>query len=156
MAKIFSDLLNASRVCLPLRSLERESVVEELTRFLAEAHGREDLAQALREGVWKRESDLSTGIGRGVAFPHAEIGIPIEPMAVIGIAPDGIDFDAPDSKPVHLFFLLVCSEESRAERLELLSKLSNVLRDPTVPKRLRAALSPEEVVEIIRSKEGTD
>lgn len=154
MARLFSDLIDKSRVLLPIRSSAKEAIVEELTRFLAERHGCVDLFAALQEGVWKRESEMTTGIGRGVALPHAELDIPIEPMAVVGIAPDGVEFDALDSAPVHLFFLLVCSKESRAERLELLSKLSRVMRDHSVPKRIWQAETPEEVVEIIRSKEG--
>ncbi len=155
MARHFSDLIDKSRVLLPIRSTEREAIVEELTRFLAESHGCEDLFDILRKGVWDRECEMTTGIGRGVALPHAELEISIEPMAIVGIAPKGVEFDALDSDPVHVFFLLVCSKESREERLNLLSNLSMVLRDHSVPKRIWTAESQEDVVKIIRLKEGT-
>lgn len=154
MARQFSDLLDESRVLLPVRATGKKEIVDELTRFLTERHGCPELYDGLRSGVWERESDMSTGIGRGVALPHAELDLSIAPMAVVGIAPEGVEFDAIDSKPVNIFFMLVCSKENRADRLDLLSRVSRLLRDQSVPERIRSAKTPEEVVEIIRSKEG--
>ncbi len=154
MARQFSDLLEPSRVLLPVCSDGKEAVIEELARFLADSHGRPDLAGVVLKGVLERECEMSTGIGRGVALPHAEIEIPIEPMAVVGVAPEGIDFEAIDDEPVRILFMLVCSEQSRDERLEILSRLSTVLRDRSAPKRIWSAGTPAEVVKIIREKEG--
>ncbi|MFH1279946.1 MAG: PTS sugar transporter subunit IIA [Candidatus Eisenbacteria bacterium] len=155
MAASISQLIDESRVLLPLASTAKEGVIGEITAFLVRAAGREDLEGTILEGIWEREREISTGIGRGIAIPHAEIGADIETTAVIGIAPGGVDFDALDSRPVSIVFLLVVSHGNRQERLGILKSLSALFGDAEVRRALRKAASEAEVVRIIRESEGS-
>jgi len=118
--------------------------------------GREDLRERIRASVWEREREVSTGIGRGVAIPHAEIDADFETSAVIGISPKGVDFDALDSSPVHVVFLLVCPFREEQARLKILRGLSRLLGEASVRKALRKASSEEEIVEIVRDNERAE
>lgn len=153
MAPKISELIDESRVLIPLVSRTKEDVISEVTDFLVHGRGWEHLRGTILEGIWERERDISTGIGRSIAIPHAEIGTPVEPAAVIGIAPAGVEFDALDSQPAHIVFLLVVSHENRQARLGILSCLSRMLGDEGTRRALKKATTAAEVVRIIRESE---
>jgi mannitol/fructose-specific phosphotransferase system IIA component (Ntr-type) len=154
MTKTISALIDRNRVIVPLCSTKKEGVIDEMIDRLVGGAGREDLRERIRESVWRRENEISTGIGRGIAVPHAEIDEEFETSAVLGISPEGIDFDALDSAPVHVVFLLVCSTRNQPERLGVLSRLSSLFGDASVRKALRRAVSADEALGIIRDGEG--
>ncbi|RPJ44859.1 MAG: hypothetical protein EHM19_06135, partial [Candidatus Latescibacterota bacterium] len=94
------------------------------------------------------------GIGRGIAVPHAEIDEEIDTAAVLGISPGGIDFEALDSAPVHIVFLLVSSNRREKDRLGILSRFSALFGEASVRKAIRRASTAEEAARIIRESEG--
>ncbi|MFH1681402.1 MAG: PTS sugar transporter subunit IIA [Candidatus Eisenbacteria bacterium] len=156
MATRISALIDQSRVLLPLRSTTKEDVIDELVDRWALLAGREDLRERILETIWGREREISTGIGRGIAIPHAEIDADLETSAVIGISPNGVEFDALDTAPVHIVFLLVCPARGQQARLGILSRLSRLLGEAPVRKALRRASSEEEVVGVIQRSERTE
>ncbi len=153
MATSISQLISEDRVLLPIRSSGKKDVLTEIVGFLVRATGREDLREAILEGALEREMEISTGIGRGIAIPHAEIRAEIEPLAVIGVSPEGVDFEALDSNPVHVVFLLVCPAEARKERLAILSSLSRLFCERSLVRELKKARCEADVVERIRHHE---
>ncbi len=156
MAKRIADIITEERVLLPLEGSGKEQAIDRLIQFLLKAYDREDPVDRISNCVWERENRFSTGIGRGIAIPHGEIDDSIEPMAVLGITANPIEYEAIDDEPVSLFFLLVCSKSRTEERLEVLSSLSNLLRDRSVCERLMRSKTSAEVVNIILETEGTD
>ncbi len=156
MAERITDLITENDVLVPLQSTTKEEVLAELTAFLAKRLGREDLVESIVAGVWEREREISTGIGRGIAIPHAEIDEEIPPSAVLGISPGGAEFEALDSQPVHIVFLLICSKSNQEVRLGVLSSLSHLFGERAVRQALRKATTPSEVIQIIEESEGKD
>jgi len=153
MATSISQLISEDRVLLPIRSSTKKDVLTELVDFLARVSGREDLREAILDGVFEREMEISTGIGRGIAIPHAEIRAEIGPLAVIGVSPEGVDFEALDSEPVHVVFLLVCPAEARQERLSILSSLSRLFSQRSLVGELKKVRCEADVVERLRHYE---
>lgn len=103
----------------------------------------------------EREKLGSTGIGDGIAIPHGKLNI-IDALAVsFGRSRDGIDFNAMDGKPVHLFFLLLAPENAAGQHLKMLAKLSRMLKDATFRKNLLEAASTEDLYRIIVDKDDT-
>ncbi|OPX97521.1 MAG: PTS system fructose-specific EIIABC component [Syntrophorhabdus sp. PtaU1.Bin002] len=98
--------------------------------------------------ILEREKLGSTGIGDGVAIPHGKLKGLRKIICVFGRSIDGIDFDAIDSKPVRIFFLLLAPENSASLHLKMLSRISKLLRDPSFRKRL---LEPGDAHDIYRS-----
>ena len=152
---VLSELLSPVTITLNLRSADRDSVLDELVGRIPELAKqpaeRETLLRALRE----REKLHSTGIGDGVALPHARnglVGLVNHSIVVFGRHATGIPYGAIDNVPARLFFLLIAPTVT--EHLAILARLSRTLRDSKVRQKLLAADGPEKVVAIIREAEG--
>ena len=87
----------------------------------------------------QREKLGSTGIGEGVAIPHGKVSDLQELVVAFGRSKKGIDFDAIDGKPVHLFFLLLAPESSTGQHLKALARISKMLKTPNFRKTLLEA-----------------
>lgn len=109
----------------------------------------EDLVEALAE----RESIQSTGVGRGIAVPHAVCEELSRPCIAIGLCPEGVEFHALDEKPVHLFFLVLSPPSETKDHIKLLARIARLTRRPELLDRLRDCREAEEAVEAIRAYE---
>jgi len=151
------EFLAEEFIMVDLKALDKWDAIRQLVAFLMRTHRVEHISQEeLYQSVVKRENEVSTAMGKGIALPHGRIEKGPEIQGVMGILRDGIDFDAPDDKPVRLIVLIVTPEEKRDMHLKVLASLSAMVRDETIRTRLLAAISPEDAMEIIESKEARD
>ncbi|MCC6202227.1 MAG: PTS sugar transporter subunit IIA [Gammaproteobacteria bacterium] len=151
----FTDLIaTTDQVVINLQARDRWQAIEELIAILASA-GRiaSEHADAIAGAVREREQAMSTGIGHGIALPHAASPLVEQTQAALGIARHDIDFDALDRAPVHLVLLLVAPQNQFQSHLDTLSDIARILNDATTRKRLCAAGSAAEVLEILRDNE---
>jgi mannitol/fructose-specific phosphotransferase system IIA component (Ntr-type) len=151
---MLSDLLSPPRIRLNLHSNDRDAVLEELvdqiTELAREPVARDNLLRALHE----REKLHSTGIGDGIALPHARnamVGMVNHPVIVFGRHANGISFGALDNLPVRLFFLLVAPTVT--QHLAILARISRLLRDPRLVQKLLTVEKPEKVVTLVKEAE---
>lgn len=149
---LLAELLDASRVKVPLASRSKDEVLRELVQ-LAAAELDSAAADAILSAVRDREQLLSTGIGSGVAIPHGTTAHVDHIIMAAGVARNPIDFDALDGKPVELFFLLVGPESAAGAHVKALSRISRLLRREGLRRDLRAAASNTAFLEIVRSSE---
>ncbi|MFO7861941.1 MAG: cation:proton antiporter [Desulfosalsimonas sp.] len=124
------DLLSPKLFLPELRSASRREVIYEMADAAGNVAGLDP--QALGDAVWERENVMSTGIGKGVALPHARIEKLKKSMVVMGISRLGIDFDAPDGKIAHVIFLVLTPVDAPDEQLAITSELSRLFRDPAM------------------------
>jgi Kef-type K+ transport system membrane component KefB/mannitol/fructose-specific phosphotransferase system IIA component (Ntr-type) len=111
-----------------LTATTRFDAIRELTA-LACRHN--DLnGENVEKVAWEREQVAATGIGSGVALPHARVAGLAQPMAVVGLSDAGLDFDAPDGKPAHVVFLLLTPAEDPTVQLDLSADIAGLFRDP--------------------------
>jgi len=103
---------------------------------------------ALLEALLEREGLGSTGIGHGVAIPHARTNDVTRLMVAFGRSEAELDFDAIDGQPTRLFFLLVAPEEDNATHLHLLAKLARLMKNANTRTALLGLEGPEAVVEL--------
>jgi len=94
---------------------------------------------------------MSTGIGFGIAIPHAKIGAIREMAFAIGISRPGIDFDSMDGEPVHLVILVAAGEKQHKEYLRLLSNIMAIIKRENVKESIINAATSEEVLEILKA-----
>jgi len=141
-----SDVLAADRISIDSSASSKKILLEKASKLLAApsdgAH-----ARAIFESLCQRERLGSTGLGHGVAIPH---GRPDEQDEVIGALirlTKGIGFDAPDSEPVDLFFALVVPSECTNTHIKLLSEIAEIFADEKRRASLRAASTPQEILE---------
>ena len=92
--------------------------------------------QKLRRAIKDREKILSTGIGFGIAVPHAKLAEVKEFCAVIGLSKAGIPFESMDGKPVQVIVMIAAPEERHDDYLRILDKITKTLRDDEFKKRL--------------------
>jgi mannitol/fructose-specific phosphotransferase system IIA component (Ntr-type) len=151
---LVSDLLEPARINLNLHSNDREAVLAELVDQISELAQQPAARETLLRALHEREKLHSTGIGDGIALPHARnalVGMVNHPVIVLGRHASGIAFGALDSLPVRLFFLLVAPTVT--QHLSILARLSRLLRDPRVVQNLLSAERPEKALAIIREAE---
>lgn len=132
----------------------KHDALEQLVSFLCNTHTLDASREDVLHAILQREADLPTGIGRGIAVPHAKIGHTGEIVGVLGLLDPPVDFDAPDGQPVRLVILIATPETQAHRHLEVISAITRMLRDDSIRTRLFSAQSSEEIHEIIDSEEA--
>jgi len=94
---------------------------------------------------------MTTGIGFGIAVPHAKLESVHKIAFAIGISKKGIDFNSIDGKPVHLVVLVAAGERQHKEYLKLLSKIMSVLKNDIIRNEMIQAKSTKDIIEILRN-----
>lgn len=149
-----SELLSPSQIVLDLKAVERWASIVELVQALVDG-GR--LAVELQEEVLQllkaREDMVSTGIGYGVAIPHAFCEHIDRVVAVFGRSRQGIDFEALDDEPVRFVILFIVPQRNYAMHLHTLSAIAKLFTNSDVRQRLAEAGKRSEVIAILESKQ---
>jgi mannitol/fructose-specific phosphotransferase system IIA component (Ntr-type) len=152
---VLSQLLSPTSINLELKSTDREAVLEELVNQVSAIAKQPDARQTLLRALHEREQLHSTGIGDGVALPHARnalVGLVDRPVIVFGRSTQGVPFGAIDGAPSKLFFLLVAPTVT--EHLAMLARLSRLLRDPKLLHELLSVNTPNKALALIREAEA--
>ena len=152
---ILSELLSPATINLNLISSTREAVIEELVDQIPQFKNQPEERQTLIRALHEREQLHSTGIGDGIALPHARnalVGLVDKSIIVFGRHATGIPYGAIDRVPARIFFLLIAPTVT--QHLGILARISRLLRDPKVRQNLLSADSPESVLSIIRNAEA--
>jgi mannitol/fructose-specific phosphotransferase system IIA component (Ntr-type) len=152
---VLSELLSPSTVNLNLGAVDRDSVLAELVNSIPQLANQPEARQTLLRALHEREQLHSTGIGDGIALPHARnalVGLVDKPIVVFGRHSYGIPYGAIDRVPARLFFLLVAPTVT--QHLGILARLSRVLRDPKLRQGLLTADHPEKALALLREAEG--
>ncbi len=149
------DFLSPATVKLNLTGTDRDSVLAELVSLIPEIADQPDAQATLLRALIEREQLHSTGIGDGIALPHARnalVGLVNRPVIVFGRHPAGIPYGAIDGLPARLFFLLIAPTVT--QHLAMLARISRLLRDPKLRQSLLEAKTPDQVVTLIREAES--
>ncbi|KMM37347.1 PTS fructose transporter subunit IIABC [Guptibacillus hwajinpoensis] len=147
-----TELLTKKTMILDLESSSKDQVINELSAKLDSAGHLQDL-QAFKKAIHARENESTTGIGEGIAIPHAKTAAVKAPAIVFGRSEVGIDYQSLDGQPAHLFFMIAATEGANQTHLEALSRLSSFLMDTEFRKGLLKARSEEEVIQAFDQKE---
>lgn len=146
------DLLAEDRVTTSLSAATKDDAIDVLAGLLASGGGGlgpVTIAKVLRD----RELLASTGVGDEVAIPHGRVaGIP-RIIAALAVAPEGVDFDAIDRRPVRIFIAILAPDRSPGDQLRALARVSKLLRDRRVRDKILAAQTPAELLQVIRDEE---
>lgn len=146
------DLLSADVIKIPLENLEKSLIIEEMVDLLEEA-GKLGNRGMVLDAVLERERVMSTGMGDGVAIPHAKSDGVTELVAAFGITKQNIDFEAIDGKPVRIIFLLVGPTDQTGPHLKALSRISRLMHRKEFRETLAASKTAEDVMEAIFQEE---
>jgi len=144
----FADLLHPDSVLVPLPAADRETALTRLLEVLPLPGGLADRA-GLQAALLAREAAGSTGIGNGVAIPHARSPKISAPLLAAGLSRNPIDFKSADGKPVSLVFLLAVPDGAPSSHLKILAALSRLASDKKLLPLLKKAVYPDELYNLL-------
>jgi len=148
-----SSLLVRGAIDLNMSPASKTEWIEQLVDLLVRAYrvqGRDEILRAVLE----REATLSTAIGNGVAVPHAKVdGVP-RLLLAFGRAPQGVDFDSPDGKPVYAAFLLVSPKAVASPHVQALAAISRIMIRDGVTDRVLEVGSPRAFIRLLKAEEA--
>jgi nitrogen PTS system EIIA component len=133
-----------------LNSNNRDESLFSLVEVLHQ-NGKVKNAQAFYQAIIDREKVVSTGIGMGVAIPHAKLADYDDFFIAIGILSKGIDWNALDGAPVRLIFMIGGPDDKQTEYLQILSKLTLAIKDEQRRKKLLTLNSPPDIIELFKA-----
>ena len=141
-----ANLISPERVAF-LRARDKASALNELASLLSQSVPDVDEAELM--GVLNaREKIMSTGIGLGIAVPHARLRAAQKPVIAVGISREGIEYDSLDDKPVHIMVLIVVHLGAQKEYLRILARVTLLLKNDKLRDEILNAQSTEEVYKI--------
>ena len=147
-----ADLLAPDAVLPALKAQSRKQLLQELA---ARSHGLTRISERrIFETLVERERLGTTGVGAGIAIPHGRM---TEVKTIIGIfarLENAIDYEAVDSQPVDLVFMLLAPENAGADPLKALARVSRLLRDKAVCEKLRSASTGEALYAILTGEKN--
>ena len=145
-----SDIMVTDAIISELQSKTKEDAVRELVEALASAGAiaKRNVAD-VTGAVLDRESQATTGIGKGIALPHAKLKGIKKPVGTIGRSSDGIDFAALDAKPVYSVILLLSSPDNPDEHLQAMETIFKHVQRDIFRKFLRQSQTQEAIVDLI-------
>jgi len=146
-----SDIMVVGAIVPELKATTRNKAISELVESLASegAIPAKSVQEAVK-AVLARESQATTGIGKGVALPHAKLKGIKKPIGTIGRSSEGIDFAALDSKPVYSVILLLSNPNNPDEHLQAMETIFKHVQRDMFRNFLRQSQTSEAIIELIR------
>ena len=142
-----TDLVALNAILPNLKVNGKKQALSGLAAKAAELTGQSD--RAILENLLQREKLGSTGVGNGVAIPHGKLPKLTQVFGLFARLERPIDFEALDSQPVDLVFLLLAPETAGADHLKALARIARLLRDPDVAHKLRASRDAEALYAVL-------
>ncbi|MDR7239457.1 PTS fructose transporter subunit IIABC [Neobacillus drentensis] len=143
-----TELLSINTILLNIEGNQKEETIDQLVEVLFKAGKISDRSE-FKAAILKREEQSTTGIGDGIAIPHAKTKVVNEAAIVFGKSAAGVNYESLDGKPAHLFFMIAAPEGANNTHLEALARLSGLLMKAEVRYELLKATTPEEIIDTI-------
>jgi fructose PTS system EIIBC or EIIC component len=150
-----TELLTKNTINLNIKGTQKLDVVEELVTVLDHAGKLTDKAE-YKKAILAREEQSTTGIGDGIAIPHAKTKAVKQAAIAFGRSTGGVNYESLDGQPAHLFFMIAATEGANNTHLEALARLSTILMNPEARQQLLEAKSEDAVLAIINKYDQED
>ncbi|GHN29341.1 fructose-specific PTS system IIC component [Lactobacillus delbrueckii] len=138
---------------MDLQATTKEEAINEMAD-LEVATGVVNNKEKFVESIWAREKESTTGIGGGIAMPHARNEYINKARVLFAKSEKGVDFDSLDQQPVYLFFMITAPAGADNTHLQALAKLSSLLINPDLVEKLKAAKTADEVIDLFSQAEA--
>lgn len=149
------DVLRKDVMLLDLQATSKEAVIDEMIASLVDKGYVTDF-DVFKTGIMNREAQTTTGLGDGIAMPHAKNAAVKEATVFFAKSNKGIDYASLDGQPTDLFFMIAAPEGANDTHLAALAELSKYLMKPGFADKLRGVSSPEEVISVFDAAEAAD
>ncbi|MDW8767311.1 fructose-specific PTS transporter subunit EIIC [Streptococcus suis] len=149
------DVLRKDVMLLDLQATSKEAVIDEMIASLVDKGYVTDF-DVFKTGIMNREAQTTTGLGDGIAMPHAKNAAVKEATVLFAKSNKGVDYASLDGQPTDLFFMIAAPEGANDTHLDALAELSKYLMKPGFADKLRGVSSPEEVISVFDAAEAAD
>ncbi|RRR50529.1 PTS fructose transporter subunit IIC [Streptococcus suis] len=149
------DVLKKDVMLLDLQATSKEAVIDEMIASLVDKGYVTDF-DVFKTGIMNREAQTTTGLGDGIAMPHAKNATVKEATVLFAKSNKGVDYASLDGQPTDLFFMIAAPEGANDTHLAALAELSKYLMKPGFADKLRSVSSPEEVISVFDTAEEAD
>ena len=152
-----ADIVVENALRANLQASTRDEAIAELVQALAEAGAiASDQVESITKSILAREAQATTGLGKGVALPHAKLPSIKKPIVTFGISKEGIDFNSLDSQPVYSIILLLspAGAENSDEHLQAMETIFKHVQRDLFRKFLTQAQTPEEIAELLHEADN--
>ena len=147
-----SEFIVREAISASLTAGQKEGVIREMVENLRTAgYFKSNESEDVVRAILKRELLSSTGIGDGVAIPHAKHGSVDRLVGAVAVSPQGVPFDSVDNDPVFVLVMLISPQERPSEHLRALEGVSRCLKDKKFVQSLRQATTPQQIWDLICS-----
>ena len=147
------DLLVKNVMIMDLQATDKKGAIDEMVQKLYDAGRISDIA-TYKEGILAREAQTSTGLGDGIAMPHAKNSAVKEATVLFAKSNKGVEYEALDGQPTYLFFMIAAPEGANDTHLQALAALSRLLIDPDFVAKLKETNTPDEVQTLFQTAEN--
>ena len=147
------NLLFKDAILTDIAPTDKSEVLTLMATFMATRYGLSDGPEIARK-IIVREAEMSTGIGFGIAIPHARITGIDQLFLIVGRSIPGVEFNAIDELPVHLLFMILSPKDTSSEHTQILSKISRIMQYEEVRTKLLEAKTAVQIYDIIVKSEN--
>lgn len=147
------ELLSKETVVIGLAAEDKATAIAAVIELLANHSAINDI-EAVRAAVIEREELMSTGVGKGLALPHAKTRSVQASVAALAITKDPIEYDAVDGEPVRIIFLLVGPLDAKSQHVRILSRISRLMNRADVRAKFLSATSSAELLKYVEESES--
>jgi len=148
-----TDFMDLKLINLSLSSKDKSGTISELSEMLQYSANITDKVKCY-EAIVEREKIGSTGIGKGVAIPHAKTEYASKLTIGFGVSKSGVEFDSLDGEKTQIFFVFASPQKESQVYLKILARISRIIRSETFRKALLSAKEPSDIIELIDKEEN--
>src|SRR5699024_11448620 len=148
-----NDFMIKDAMIMDLKATEKSSAIDEMVQRLYDV-GRITNIDQYKKDIWAREKQTTTGLGDGIAMPHAKNNAVKEATVLFAKSKKGVDYESLDGQPAYLFFMIAAPEGADDTHLQALAALSRQLVNQEFVEKLKKAETPEQVQEAFSQAEA--
>lgn len=148
MVKV-ADYITLERIVFFKKDCKKENIINKLTELVSTSDKVED-KESFKKDIWERETLMSTGIGLGIAIPHARSEYIKDIVIAIGISKESIEFDSIDGKPVNYVIMIAANNSQHKEYLQILAKVALVLKSKKKREKIMNSESVQDIYNIFK------
>ncbi len=150
-----TDILNIESTAIDIKVESKSDLLDKMIELAAKSDKIKNLDEARRE-IFEREKILSTGVGKGIALPHAKTDAITEITCSVAVLNPPVDYESLDGNPVDICFLLLGRENDVGNHLRLLSKISRYLNQAAFRSKLKECINPQQIIDLFAESDTDD
>jgi len=151
----FADFILNDAVKAEIKATDKQGVIREVVQSILDAGGiKKEDHEGIVKAIINREELGSTGIGRGIAVPHAKLPGVKRLVGCVAVSADGVDFDSLDGEKVQLFFLLISPSDCPGDHLRTLEHITRQLKDDTFCRFLKQSKTKEDILSLLEESDN--